>query len=377
MANRFFPFVFLAAVVFISTFLVWTPFIIHRPDLLGLKLQDPTFQVVKANFDGPLYIIVAKTWYDPKLIEIPGKGSIIDTKLKASYFPAHLPLYPFFIQIFSFMGYLKSMLVTTVLATVGAVWILFWILKRFKLTEHPLILSTIFLFLPRFLVVRSVGSPESLFIGLILLSLFTFEKKKYILAGLFGALACIAKTPGILLFVAYLFVFIEEFWKTRKWHWSWLAILLIPAGLLSVFGFFYVRTGDFFAYFHTGGVVPMPYLFSAFNFQAKWVGMAWLEDIVFYFFLYGIAAITLWKSHHRSFFYFTAVFLIATLFVQHRDIARYSLPLWPLACIAFEKFFTSRRFLIVFVLLLPAIYLYTVNFIAANTLPIITWSVYQ
>ena len=200
------------------------------------------------------------------------------------------------------------------------------------------------------------------------------------------------KTPGILLFFAYLLTLTEpvtffrsmfksqiensHLTKTHKLHFKWnmLGLLLIPLGFLLVFVFYKYRYDDFLAYFHTNGVVPMPYPFSAFNFQEKWVGTAWLEDIVLYFGIYLLAIVFLWNSKYRSFFYFSFVFFSAAIFVQHRDLSRYMLPLWPLACIALEKFFTSKKFLIVFLILLPAIYMYAWNFIVYNIMPIGDWT---
>jgi len=59
--------------------------------------------------------------------------------------------------------------------------------------------------------------------------------------------------------------------------------------------------------------------------------------------------------------------------VQHRDISRYSLPLWPLACIAFENFLTSKKFLTVAAILLLGIFFYAWNFLIYNIMPINEW----
>lgn len=340
---------------------------------------------VYKHFDGPLYVVVAKSFYDPNKI----KALKLEIPVSKEYFAAHLPGYPALIKLvdsllpLGSLGYLKSMIIVNLLATVGLVLLFYFILKRFRLTGRPLILATVLLFLPRFLVVRSVGAPESLFMLFILCSLFFFEKERYWLSGLFGALATVTKTPGLLLFAAYGLVFIEKTVAAGRYGlvktfsrlnvFKMLGILLIPFGLVVVFFLYFIRTGDFFAYFHSGDNIHLLYPFAVFDFKNTWVGTGWLEDVIFYFFLYGLATVALFKSKHRSFFYFTLVFYTAILFVQHRDIARYSLPLWPMATVAFEKFFTSKKFLIVFLLLLPAIYLYAWNFLDYNVMPISNW----
>ena len=243
---------------------------------------------VYQHYDGPWYVVVAKTFYDPKQIQ----NLKLEATLPEKYFAAHLPGYPILIKLMSLirpignLPYLKSMVVVNLLATVGLAIFFYWLLNKFKLTKNPLLLVSVFLFLPRFLVIRSIGAPESLFILLMLLSLYFFEKSSFWLAGLFGGLATITKTPGILLFGAYGLVFIERWFRERRIEGRWLWIMLIPLGLLGVFGLFGKQYGDFLAYFHSGDNIHLVYPFSVFEFRKPWVGTAWLEDVFFYFFLF-------------------------------------------------------------------------------------------
>ena len=358
--RRIFPYVILTFITLISTFILWS-----RIDLM----------TIYKHYDGPWYVVVAKTFYNPTEI----KHLRLETGLNEKYFAAHLPLYPLLIRLMSFiraigdLSYLKAMVSVNLLATVGLAMFFYFFLKRFKLTKKPLLLASIFLFLPRFLVVRSVGAPESLFILLILSSIYFFEKKSHLLAGLLGGLATMTKSPGILLFGVYCLVLVERLIKLKKVNYRWLALLLIPLGLLGVFGLYGKQYGDFFAYFKSGDNIHLVFPFSVFNFQKPWVGTAWLEDVLFYFFLYGMTVISLKNNKYRSLFYFSLIFFIATIFIQHRDIARYSLPLWPMALVAYEKFFTSKKFLLVGIILLLAVYLYAWNFMIYNVMPIADW----
>jgi 4-amino-4-deoxy-L-arabinose transferase-like glycosyltransferase len=376
--RRIYPYLILTVIVLISTFIVWSPFILRMTSLLGMKIDEPSFLTIYKQYDGPLYIVPAKTFYNSKAID----NLHLEVTSSNKYFAAHFPGYPILIRLMSLirpigdLAYLKSMIGVNLLSTIALVLFFYYLLKKFKLTKSPLILASLLLFLPRFLVVRSAGSPESLFMLLILLSLYFFEKEKYLLAGLLGGLATMTKSPGILLLGGYGLVFLEKWFKERKIRWEWLGILLIPLGLLAVFGIYAIQYKDFLAYFHSGDNIHLVFPYSVFNFQKNWVGTAWLEDIVFYYFIYGLAIIYLKKSKYRSFFYFGLVFFIATVFVQHRDISRYSLPLWPLTLIAYEKFFTSKKFLIVFIILLPAIFLFAWNFLLFNTMPISDWAAF-
>lgn len=373
------PYLSLIFIVSISSFILWLPFIFKASSWLGLNIDNSNFLYIYKHFDGPLYVIAAKTFYNPYMIERIG----LELPFSPSYFAAHLPLYPLFIQLLAtFFGYLRSMVAVNLIFTIFLSWFFYFMVKNLKLSKNPLLLTTVFLFLPRFLVIRSIGAPESLFIFLIFLSLYFFEKKKYLLAGLMGALATMTKTPGGLLFFVYLLVLAEKFFKNNKPKYrrpkiAYLGILssivFIPLGLLLVFYIYWLQTGDFFAYFHSGDNIHLVFPYSVFNFQKTWVGNAWLEDILFYFFLYFLTIFQLKGTKYRSLFYSSLVFFAAIIFVQHRDIARYSLPLWPLACIGSERFFTSKKFLISFFVLLPAIYFYAWNFLLFNIMPISDW----
>ena len=147
MSSRIIPYCTLLLVVLTSTIIAWAPFV--------MKGQ---FSTIYKHFDGPLYIIPAKTGYNPEIFkQINREPTLPQNPL---YYAAHLPLYPFFIYLGSFaVGYLKSMLGITALSSIILAWFFYYILKKFNFTKHPLLLTSIFLLLPRLLVVRSVGSP--------------------------------------------------------------------------------------------------------------------------------------------------------------------------------------------------------------------------
>jgi len=372
MFKRIIPYFTLICIVLTSTFFLWFPFLFRIPSWFGLKIENSNFQYIYKQYDGPLYIIPAKTFYNPKEISKINRDSSLSQD--STYFTAHLPLYPLSIRLISpIFGYLKGMLVVNLFFSGALACLFYYVITRFKLTKNPLLLSSIFLFLPRFLVVRSAGAPESLFIFLVLLSLFFFESKRFVLSGIAGALSVMTKTPGILLFVAYSLVWIENIRKTKKINPRFLWIGLIPLGFILVCVLYGFQTGNFLSYFQSGDNIHLVFPFSVFNFQAKWVGTAWLEDILFYFFVYGTTVLYLKDSKYRSFFYFTLVLFTATLFVQHRDISRYSLPLWPLACIAFDQFLISPKIRPILFLLLPGIFFYVWNFLVFNIMPITEW----
>lgn len=243
------------------------------------------------HWDGPLYIIVAKTFYyfDTAFAKKDLLG------LSPNYFAAHLPLYPVLIKSSAFLiGYLKSMLFWPVVFACLYGCFFYYFVQKLSLSKRPLLLTLVALFFtPRFLVARVVGAPETIFLFWLLVSVYFFLVKKYWWAGLFGALATLTKSPGILLFFAYFLFWFEHYLKTKKIQWQILGVFLIPFSLLGLFGFYYWRSGDFLAYFHSGDNIHLLFPpFQVFNAQANWVGTGWLEDIIFIYLFYGLVLFT-------------------------------------------------------------------------------------
>src|SRR3989344_6320625 len=196
----------LAILTLVAAFLIWLPHLLSVPNLWGLSFTEG-FATIYRNFDGLEYVVIAKTFYNPTAI------STLPLSLPANYFASHFPGYSVLIYIFApFLGFLKSMLLVSLLSTIAASWAFYFLVKDFKLSNHPLFLSLIFLILPaRWLIVHSVGSSEPTFILFIILSIYFFMKFEqsfklpYIfLAGVFGFLAQITRPPAILLFFALL-----------------------------------------------------------------------------------------------------------------------------------------------------------------------------
>lgn len=368
------PYLIILLVSLFSTLLLWLPFIFRIENWFGITLPGISFLDIYRHFDGPLYIIVAKSLYNPEIIS----ALKIETPLSPIYFAAHFPLYPILIASLSpILGYLKAMITATLIPAILFGWLFYYVIEKLKLSAKPLLLTIILLMVPRFLIIRSIGSPEPLFMLFILASLYLFKQKNFPLSAISGMLASTVKSPGILLFVAYAILFALDLRKSKKTNLQYLWFLLIPTGTLLVFLIQALQYGDLFAYFNSGDNLHLVFPYAVFNFSRSWIGTAWLEEILFWFAIYGLAVYTLFEKKIYSFAVFSLVFFTSLLFVAHRDISRYGLPLLPFAAIAFEKFLTSKKFLIVALILLPAIYLFSYNFMMYNLMPISDWSAYK
>ncbi len=371
----------ITAATLISVFLIWIPHILKLPNFLGLDFSQG-FQTIYRNFDGLEYVFIAKTLY------FPNAFAALPQSMPAEYFAAHFPGYSLLmLAVAPIFGYLKSMILVPLLFTTLSAFAFYFLIRDFKLTNHPLLLSIIFLILPaRWLIVHSVGSAEPIFIFFTISALYFFMKYEQVMkpsyiyaAAAFGILAQFTRPPGILLFFALsayiLWKIIREkgsnivnqIGKNIASYWP---LLLIPGSLLTIFYWYSISYGDFFAYFHSGDNIHLSFPpFQVFNKGQAWVGDIWLEDIIYILILGFLGGLMLIKQKLHPLAFFVLTYLGASTLVAHRDVSRYILPIFPFVLIAFEKVLVSKEFRIVLIIVALAIYLYAQNFILLNTAP--------
>jgi len=97
----------------------------------------------------------------------------------------------------------------------------------------------------------SLPLPESLFLMLTIASFYFAKSERWLLAGLFGALASATRTTGVLLLPALAVLYWEMYrplGSIRAWRKDGLALLLVPAGLLSFMIYLHGITGNALAF---------------------------------------------------------------------------------------------------------------------------------
>lgn len=371
--------IFLATIILTAA--VWVPHI-FRLNFYGLNFSEG-FNTIYRNFDGIEYIIIAKTFYNERAI------AALPQELPHTYYAAHFPLYSLIILVFEpVLGLLKSMLFVSVLSTIAATVAFYFLVRDFKLTREPLWLSLVFLALPaRWLIAHSVGSSEPTFIFLTIVAIYYFlkfeQKRDYFfitIAGMFGLLAQFTRPPGILLFAALGIYILWKNYSKNLGHFIsnifkaipvYFPLILIPIGLLSIFVLYQLVYNDFFAYFHSGDNIHLSFPpFQIFNSNQYWVGSIWLEDIIYIYILGLLAGLLLLKDEVlKPAGIYILTLMTASLFIAHRDISRYVLPIFPFVLIAFEKVLISKEFKIILAIIGLGIYLYAQNFLLANSAP--------
>jgi hypothetical protein len=366
----------------VPTILIWLPFILRAGNIWGIPLPKNGMATIVANYDGPLYLVAAKTLYNKPAIQ-----ANYQFPLSSEYYTAHFPLFPVLTRFFGLMiNYPYAMLIITLASAGLAIYFFQKLISQYVNRKDALFITLVFSVFPaRWLIVRSVGSADPLFIAAIIASLYYFKNQKYLYAAVWGLIAQLTKSPGILLFAAYLVYvlaktnFIKRLTGLKNQvSISWKKIIplaLIPLGLLLVFTFYKIVQGDFWAYFHSGDNIHLIFPpFSIFNYSAPWVGTFWLEEVIFIYLLGAIGVYRLFQEKELEIGIFAAIFFITTLFVAHRDLMRYSLPLVPFMLIAFREVLVKREFKIALGIVAIPIYLYSLAFIAQNVMPIANWA---
>lgn len=373
----------LAALTFIPTLLVWLPFIFKVKSFWGIPLPQAGMATIVANYDGPLFLVVAKTLYNLEQISLN-----YSFPLPLEYYAAHFPLFPLLIRFFSFaLGYPYSMLFVTLVSSFLALYFFNRLIRRYVRDRSALWLTAVFAIFPaRWLIVRSVGSAEPLFVASIIASMYYFQREKYWRAGIWGAFAAGSKSPGILLFASYflylIFPYVRRLVFSPVSAWIKLTkmdraypIFLVPLSLLAVFVFYKFTFNDFLAYFHSGDNIHLSFLpFSIFNYSSPWVGTSWLEEIIFVYLFGGLGLFKLIRQKRYELATFVGVFFFSILFVSHRDLIRYALPIVPFLFVAFNENLIKKDFKRVFLLLILPIYLFSLAFIAQSAMPVSNWA---
>lgn len=366
----------------LSLAIFWSPFLLKAKNFWGIDFAGASMQTIVTNFDGINFLIVAKSLYDPKQIEVEF-ASILSGR-RNLYFSAHYPGFPLMIKTFDAVLSGPNALLASIIASnillAGALFGFFWLITKNE--KSTLYLALIALFIPaRMLSMRGVGSNESLFIFFVLSSLIAHTKQKHWLSAALGGLAVLTRSPGILLFGAYLIQFVTSKLELAKRIKQFIPYFIIPLTLIGLWGYYGIVFHDFLAYFKVGGNINLYFPpFTVFASHFDWVSGMWLEDIIYTYIFYSTGIFLFWQNwakNNESFKiigYYGFIYLAMLPFVVHRDIARYALPIAPIVIAGFSPYLGSRYFKIGFAILIIPIFLFSWNFILNNVQPVMDWT---
>lgn len=187
-----------------------------------------------------------------------------------------MPLYPLVCRIIApVTGKAPSLMAVSIISSFLSLLVLYAIYRRQWVSETAALGGVVFFMalrtpqslfvffsnhLPPMEILVSIQGSESLFLLFVLLSYYFMIRDDHLKAGILLALATLVRLPGC--FVAFgAFIYLLGKRDMRAFWY-----VLSPLALLGVFGYFYLISGDFFAFFHASkhyypqGVLTWPYM---------------------------------------------------------------------------------------------------------------------
>lgn len=316
------PEIWLALASVGGSFLVYLPF---------LSDMTPVYRF----WDGPNYLTAARTLY-----AIRPDNPLLSYVYDVRFFASYLPVYPLLVRALAFVGYERALLLVSVLAATAAVLVFYRLARDVWRLESPAFLSLVFLFLPpRWLLYRSTGATESVYILTTLLAVWFFEKSAVGRASLAGAAAALTRISGLMIAPAFgALLLLRRRWRAIPW------LLLIPAGLLAYFLFCAARFGDFWAYFTPHGEKLAR--FVPFGFLPVLFSKGLYHQVEFHILLALVYAVGTFRLRPYPVIFSYCLFELALhLCLSTEDWSRYFLSMAPFALVVgFRDILDTRAF---------------------------------
>lgn len=327
----------LAALLAAATcLLVWVPFA-TSPDLFA------------RHFDGPAYLVVAKTLYQPTDVN-PLPGYI----RHPAYFTIHFPLFPLGIRFFAlFLGYPAGMAAATLAFAMASAAAFHLYARRVMPEAAPLVPTLAFLLFPaRHTLFRALGSAEGAFALCVLVAAWAYHEERFGLAFAAAGLSAVTRVNGLLLIGVLGLLLLAR----REWKWAigGGAASLVPFAALC--GWFFHLFGSPFAFLAVHGTKKTPFPFAEIAEKIQEGNWEGAELLVAWILLMALGAARLWAMGLRleSLVVFAHVALFALL--RESNVPRWASPLAPFfLVVAFRELWTARRVALVTLLSLGAL----------------------
>lgn len=207
----------------------------------NLKNLGLIVQLIKSFEYGDVisYISIAQNGYE---------ASAFSTDRQANW--AFYPLYPIALKLASF--FISNLLVSgIILSNVFFILSVVYLYKLITLDHSKktaILTSTLMVIFPASYFCSRPG-PESLFLLLVITSLYYARKSQWLLSGILGSLAVLARLQGIFLFLPLLYLYYKQYKQLKIHDFRALSIFLIPFSLLAFMLHLYILTGNIFASF--------------------------------------------------------------------------------------------------------------------------------
>lgn len=332
---------------------------------------------VYRNWDGPGYLVVAKTLYNVDLINKINPFPF----LLPTHYAFQFPGYPLVIRLFSFMGWNESMIFSSQLFALLFSIALYFLIKEVSPKANALVVALLSIFYtPRWFIVSHVGSTEPQMMFFITLFMIFAYRKKFVWAGVALALAQLTKPQGIIFFVGitlyYLFQFCTKKLSLKKGFQEFTPFLFIPLALTVVFTVYYFQYGNFFIFLQNEAFPTMQWpplkVLVAKEIMGTPLGLwtGWLEFVVYNYILYLLGIMYLFEKKLFLFGTIALTYFAPVLLFVQTDMARFILPILPFVYIGFADILSKKTVYRTLFIALPMVFLFAIGYINYNLAPL-------
>ncbi len=252
------------------------------------------------------------------------------------------PLYPLLVSAFDLVfedAVLSAFLVSG--AASVALCVLFRELVRLDYPERVAQMSVLMLLIFPTSFYLHIPYTESLFLALTVGSFLAARKRRWLLAGLLGLLACTTRINGLILLPALIFEAWDEYRENRKISKQWLYLLLIPLGVSLYLGLNYYVSGNPFKFLeyhreHWHKYLRLPWeailvsLKATINRPPAQMIMVGFQEL--FFVAVGLAGIVIgwrgFRASYRTWMVINWLLFVSTSFLL--GVPRYTLTMFPI-----------------------------------------------
>ena len=184
-------------------------------------------------------------WDATHFLRLAEFGYSAADKFKAWFYP----LYPWSVRFTSYLC--GDFVLASFLVSAVALFFAVVILRRIAAFEWNETVARraayFFLIFPTAFYLH-IGYTESLFIALMLGSIFAARKERWWLAGLLGAFSWMTRANGIVLLPTLAVEAVHQWQAGKRWQWRWLWIGIVPLGFAAYLFLNWRISGDPFAF---------------------------------------------------------------------------------------------------------------------------------
>lgn len=321
------------------TYIITSYYIISRLIFgsIGILAQNGDLNIKTPNQfkdSKNIWLNIWDKWDTNNYIVISKYGYIKGSRGQEIHYYAFFPAYPVAIYLVDKIvdnTFLSGWIISNISLIIAS--FVLYKLARIDFDERYSLRIVKYLYLLPMAFIFSAILSESLFLLLLLLSIYMARKKKWILAGIFGALLSLTRPHGILIVIVFIIEYLESInYRIKLAKLTSIIGVILPAtGTILFCVFSYLTVGDSLAFIHAqrlwGHSFANPMFFIIINLYHGAYKNALYSLIIICVLFFSLNKIRF------SYWLLSFLMLIVPLSIGVSSIPRYTAVIFPLAYI--------------------------------------------